>query len=129
MHRTATACDDPKRGEGDEWFVRDEHCRVIHDLEKDTSNIQPNHIVFTVLIPHKGLDMSRWHQFLVGVMSFEVDVSNVPRKYCITVFQCFLHALNCMFIPISKRLICFHLISFVCACVCVMCVFVVLLLD
>lgn len=79
MHRTATACDDPKRGEGDEWFVRDEHCRVIHDLEKDTSNIQPNHIVFTVLIPHKGLDMSRWHQFLVGVMSFEVDVSNVPR--------------------------------------------------
>ncbi|CAB4017950.1 wntless homolog, partial [Paramuricea clavata] len=79
MHRTATACDDPKRGEGDEWFVRDEYCRVIHDLEKDTANIQPNHIVFTVLIPHKGLDMSRWHQFLVGVMSFEVDVSNVQR--------------------------------------------------
>ena len=82
MLHTALACKDPRR-EVDKWFVKDVSCDQIPSL-KDVTDLGPDQIVFTVLIPHKGLDMSRWHQFIVGVMSVEVgDDPNVPRKFYI----------------------------------------------
>ncbi len=77
MSHTAQACKDHNGG-GDKWFVRGE-CEEISNLL--TTDATPEQIVFTVLLPHKGLDMSRWHQFIVGVISFEVDVKDKPRKY------------------------------------------------
>ncbi|XP_028394736.1 protein wntless homolog A-like [Dendronephthya gigantea] len=76
MQHRATVCKDSKRGQGDEWFVRGENCQEI-DLTH--AGVTPDHIVFTVLIPHKGLDMSRWHQFLVGVMSLDITTKNKKR--------------------------------------------------
>ena len=76
MYHTAHACKDPDRGKAEQWFVYPEHCDEIQDLS--TANVSPEQIVFTVRIPHKGLDMSRWHQFMVGVISFEI-IKDQPR--------------------------------------------------
>ena len=81
MLHTALVCKNAERNH-DKWFVRDKSCEQI-SLDRVT-NLHPDQIVFSVLIPHKGLDMSRWHQFLVGVISIEVnDDEKVPRKFYI----------------------------------------------
>ena len=90
MFHTTHACKDPSRGKTDQWFVYPEHCDEI-DLSSDTTNVSPEQIVFTVHIPHKGLDMSRWHQFMVGVISFEVEINkDQPSKYNTIVSMFFL---------------------------------------
>ena len=81
MHHIAHACVDNNRSTPDEWFVQGENCNEI-DLEEAALFITPVEIVFTVLMPHKGLEMSRWHQFIVGVMSIEIVTERISRKYC-----------------------------------------------
>ena len=79
MYHTAHSCKDSKRGTTDAWFVYPEQCES-KDLTGDTTGVDAAEIVFSVLIPHKGLDMSRWHQFMVGVISIQVDAKDKPRK-------------------------------------------------
>ena len=82
MHHIAHACFDHKR-KPDEWFIQGENCDKIDLPLKDLpTNYESDKIVFTVLMPHKGLEMSRWHQFIVGVMSIEIGNRGTPRKYC-----------------------------------------------
>lgn len=82
MYHTAQACKIDKASRTtDQWYVSGEdNCHAIQNVLEDTSDILPDRIVFTVLIPHRGLDMSRWHQFMVGVVSFDVEVKDKPRK-------------------------------------------------
>ena len=81
MLHTAHACLDPTAGKGNKWFVYgQESCKEIPSV-KDAKGIGPDKIVFTVHFPHQGLDMSRWHQFIVGVMSIEINTDKVSRKY------------------------------------------------
>lgn len=82
MQHTALICKNANR-DLDKWFVREESCDQIPSL-KDATDLHADQIVFSVLIPHKTLDMSRWHQFLVGVISIDVEDSDkVPRKFYI----------------------------------------------
>ncbi|XP_046847052.1 protein wntless homolog isoform X2 [Xenia sp. Carnegie-2017] len=79
MVHMAWPCLDPSRGKTDKWFGHNDDDCVQQDLSKNVPGLTPDQIVFSVLIPHSGLDMSRWHQFIVGVISLEVDDTHLPR--------------------------------------------------
>lgn len=48
--------------------------------EAREQQINPNKLVFTLQYPHRGLEMSRWFQFVSGTLSIDVDY-NPHNKY------------------------------------------------
>ncbi|KAK3749215.1 hypothetical protein QZH41_018268 [Actinostola sp. cb2023] len=69
MLHMATICN----GKNTEAPLEPWTCARIPDLKKVRPDIHPRDIVFAFQFPHRGLEMSRWHQFIAASVRMDVD--------------------------------------------------------
>ena len=63
-------------GKENQWYVP-LNCNKLDDINDAVGKgITAEQIVFSVQFPHRGLDMSRWHQFILGTMQLEISASD-----------------------------------------------------
>ena len=78
MVHTAHMC--IKSSEDQDRWLGPWNCKKLDRIEDaDAKGVGPDQIVFSIQFPHRELDMSRWHQFILGTMELELS-GDRPRS-------------------------------------------------